>query len=255
MAVPTARCSLRPSETEPGRATFGGSTLNRLAWLKPDRTQILTASVLALIVANLVPLYGVFLLHWPVFPILLLFWMENVVVGVFNVFKMLVASPAEPAAWAAKIVMIPFFCVHYGMFTLVHGVFVFMLFGGYATADSGFPDTTSVADAIAGYRIGWAFLALLLSHVISFVVNYIGKGEYKRAALRDLMGQPYSRVVLLHVTILFGGFVVMALGSPAAALLILILLKTFVDVQSHLREHGRYRDQEKRSGPVVTTVA
>ena len=111
----------------------------------------MSASVLALIVANLVPLYGVFRLHWPVFPILLLFWMENVVVGVFNVFKMLVASPAEPATWLTKSVMIPFFCVHYGMFTLVHGIFVFVLFGGYATSGASFPDSGSVVDAIAGF--------------------------------------------------------------------------------------------------------
>jgi hypothetical protein len=211
--------------------------------------------VLVLVLANLVPLYGVFLLRWPVFPILLLFWMENVVVGVFNVFKMLAASPAEPVTWLAKLVTVPFFCVHYGMFTLVHGIFVFVLFGGYGTAGSSFPDETALMQDIAGYRIGWAFLALLLSHVVSFVVNYLGKGEYRRAALRDLMGQPYNRVVLLHITILVGGFVAMSLGSPTFALLILILLKTFVDVQSHLREHKKYRDRELRDNPPVIIVA
>ena len=223
--------------------------MNRLAWLIPDRAQLRTPSVLVLVIANLVPLYGVFLLHWPVFPILLLFWTENVIVGVLNVFKMLLASPTQPGAWLLKVAMIPFFCVHYGMFTLVHGVFVFVLFGGYLTSGADFPDPGSVMRSIAGYQLGWAVLALLLSHVISLAVNYIGKGEYKQASVQALMGQPYGRVVILHITILFGGFVAMSLGSPAFALLVLILLKTFVDVQAHLREHKRYRDAEQRGTP------
>ena len=35
------------------------------------------------------------------------------------------------------------------------------------------------------------------------------------------------------------------LGSPIFVLLILILLKTFVDVQAHLREHKRYADKKE----------
>ena len=193
-----------------------------------------------LLAANLVPLYGVFLKGWKVFPVLLLFWIENVLVGIFNVFKMLMASPAKPANWIAKVFMIPFFCVHYGGFTLVHGIFVFGLFGGYFTSGAGFPDESSLFQAVRDYQLVWAILALLLSHAVSFIVNFIGNGEYKKATPMELMGQPYSRVVILHVTILFGGFVVMLLGSPMLALLILILIKTFIDIQAHLREHRRY---------------
>jgi hypothetical protein len=214
--------------------------MNHFAWLRPESSAFLKLSVLFLIVANLVPLYGVFFLKWQVFPILLLFWTENVIVGIFNVFKMLAASPASATSWLAKVFMIPFFCFHYGMFTFVHGIFVFGLFGGFFTAGASFPDEQSLLQAIADSQLGWAILALFLSHAVSFFMNYIGKKEYERAGVQELMAQPYSRVVVLHVTILAGGFVVMALGSPAFALLLLILLKTFIDVQAHLREHRKY---------------
>src|SRR5438094_10610662 len=81
-------------------------------------------SVIALVASNLVPLVGVFVFRWEIFPLLFLFWLENVVVGVSNVLKMLLAAPQDLVRWAAKLFIIPFFCVHYGMFTLVHGVFV-----------------------------------------------------------------------------------------------------------------------------------
>src|SRR5512135_1307407 len=89
----------------------------------------LPPSAFVLLLANAVPLFGVLLHQWTVFAVVLLYWGENVVVGGFNVLRMLFARPSEPIAQAAKLFLIPFFCVHYGMFTFVHGMFVFAIFG------------------------------------------------------------------------------------------------------------------------------
>jgi hypothetical protein len=163
---------------------------------------------------------------------------------------MLVSSPTKPASWITKVFMIPFFCFHYGMFTLGHGIFVFAFFGDYLTSGGSPLNDDSVLEAIGDFQIVWAFLALFLSHAISFAVNYIGKGEYKQADLNTLMFQPYIRIVIMHVTILAGGFLVQSLGSPIFALLILIVLKTFIDIQTHLREHKKYN--EKKEGNTIS---
>lgn len=49
---------------------------------------------------------------------------------------------------------------------------------------------------------------------------------------------PYKRVVILRLTIIFGGFAAMALGSPVYALLLLIGIKTALDLKSHQKEHS-----------------
>jgi hypothetical protein len=51
------------------------------------------------------------------------------------------------------------------------------------------------------------------------------------------MIQPYSRIVLLHITLIFGGFLMMALKSPIMGLLFFILLKIGMDLLAHLKEH------------------
>ena len=134
--------------------------------------------------------------------------------------------------------MIPFFCVHYGMFTLVHGIFILVFFGGFIKTGSPLPGVNDILGIIANLQLGWAVLGLILSHTVSFITNYIGNGEYKKATLSDLMAQPYSRVVILHLTILLGGFMVMALGSPVTGLILLITLKIFVDIKSRLKQHS-----------------
>ena len=77
------------------------------------------------------------------------------------------------------------------------------------------------------------------SHLFSFFVNYLGKGEFRRTALPVLMAQPYGRIMVLHFAILFGAFAVMLLGSPVFLLLILIGGKIWLDVKMHLRERRK----------------
>ena len=60
-----------------------GPLANASTWKLP--------TVIALVLANLVPLYGVLFLGWETFPLVFLFWLENVIVGAFNVLKMLMA--------------------------------------------------------------------------------------------------------------------------------------------------------------------
>lgn len=196
------------------------------------------ATTIALLAANLVPLYGVLALGWEVFPLVLLFWIENVVIGALNVARMLCLDPRDPASWMAKLFVVPFFCFHYGMFTAIHGVFVFSLFGGQGVSRVRGLDLLGPAmDAVRAYGLEIAVLALAASHLFSFFWNYLGRGEFRRASLRALMAAPYSRVVVLHLAILGGGFAASALGSPVWALLLLIALKVGFDLRAHLKEH------------------
>ena len=197
----------------------------------------LQPSALVLVLANLGPVYGVLFLGWKVFPIILLFWLENLVIGALNVFRMLLADPGNRPVWLLKLFLIPFFCIHFGFFTFVHGIFVMGLFGGMFRVGAPFPDGEVIIGFIREYKLGWAIIGLAASHAISFAVNYVGEGEYLKANPIKLMQQPYGRVIVLHITIIAGGFLVTILESPIVGLLLLVVLKIGLDLWSHLREH------------------
>jgi hypothetical protein len=194
--------------------------------------------VLVLIAANAVPLLGVLGSHWTVFSVILLYWCENVIIGAFNVLRMLCANPRSLATDAGKLAVIPFFIFHYGMFTTVHGIFVLALFGPH-TALTGFPGPATFLAAIRAAGIWPAALVIAVSHGFSFVHNYLMSGEYRNAALQRLMAQPYARVIVLHIAILAGGFAAQAMGQPVIALVILIVLKTAIDLKAHLAERKK----------------
>ncbi|HMG19120.1 MAG TPA: DUF6498-containing protein [Gemmatimonadales bacterium] len=198
----------------------------------------MTPSLIVLLVANALPIFGVLFLGWTVFPLVLLYWLENVVVGGYNVAKLLLAQPREPAYWLGKVFLVPFFLAHFGGFTYVHGVLVVALLGPKGTQP--FDILATVPAQVRANHLGWAVLTLLVSHGLSFYWNYVKNGEYQRASLNALMTQPYGRVFVLHFTVLFGGWIVMALGSPVLALVLLVILKTAADVHGHTAERRKF---------------
>lgn len=199
----------------------------------------LTPSVIALVLANLVPLYGVLVLKWEVFTLILLYWLENVTVGGFTVLRMLVNRTPEPLKIVQKAFMTPFFAVHYGGFTAIHGVFVLALFGDGLPEDLEDMTAGLVLNLIWEHQLLVPALVVVASHGFSFVTNYLGKGEYRRSFLAEEMFRPYRRIVVLHLTIIGGGFLSQFLGAPVLALVLLVLLKTGVDAVAHSRSHRR----------------
>jgi len=189
-------------------------------------------SVIALVAANTLPLVGVAFLKWELADVLLLFWAETAVIGLFNSLKMFrIAGPSA-------VPMVAFFAVHFGIFMFVHLMFLFTLVLGSAARNGGSDGLFESLDRLAGASVSWALalLGLIASHGFSFVVNFLGDREWERRTLEQQMGQPYGRVVVMHITILFGGFATMALGAPGVLLFLLVFGKIVIDVRSHRKE-------------------
>ncbi len=79
-------------------------------------------------------------------------------------------------------------------------------------------------------------VALFVSHGVSFLVNFLGNREYERTTVVAEQDAPWNRVVLMHMTIIFGGWVVMVAHAPVGGLVVLGLLKIVADLHGHLRQ-------------------
>lgn len=217
-------------------------------------------SALVLILANLLPLAGVLWLDWSVLEILLLYWTESVIIGAVNVLRMASCSAAgalpgvrgaghgtgmaaaRAAAGAAlpasgmKLLLIPFFILHFGMFCFGHLSAVVFLLG----TPSGSTEMLSALPPTSEPMFWVAVGAIALSHLFSFFVNFLGGGEYRRVSLSELMRRPYGRIAVMHITIVAGAAAVDRLESPLSLLLVLILVKTGFDLFLHAKERETF---------------
>lgn len=189
-------------------------------------------SAVLLLAANLIPLIGVFAWGWNAGDIMLLFWCENLIIGVMNALRIVLWGVMYHKWYAWP--MAAFFTVHYGIFTAVHGVFVVQFFLPHAP---GMGMAAPLGEWLHTDGIPVAILGLVGSHFFSLLSNYLGRGEIRRMTPQTLMTAPYGRVTVLHLTILVAGFLVMLTKDARWALVLLTLLKTVIDLRAHLKEH------------------
>jgi hypothetical protein len=221
---------------------------------------MMKVSSLALVLANLVPVGGVLLLDWQVYDVLLLYWAENVVIGIINVARMaackggigiprvteqqIQASLSDTQAAKLSLIskglkffLIPFFIFHYGMFCFGHFAAINAIFGDELNSAS-----VSLLVVVGSWdKVLWlAILAIFASHMISFFLNFIGGQEYQRTDLRQLMQRPYGRIIALHLTVILGAGLTMWLGSPIYMLVVLVAIKIGIDLKMHTAERQKF---------------
>jgi hypothetical protein len=184
---------------------------------------------LALIAANLLPLFGVLLFNWDLGAIMVLFWAESGIIASYHLLKIWVVR-----RWVVLLIG-PFFIGHFGAFMAVHFLFIYGIF--IEGLDNKGPGDSLAEVGQLFIELWPALLALTISHGISFISNYIGRREFRHMTLQEQMSEPYNRIFIMHVTIIIGGGLSLALGAPLPALILLILLKIMVDLRAHMRHH------------------
>lgn len=183
------------------------------------------------ILFNLAPLVGVMVWGWSAFALIFLYWAENVVIGARTLLSMLASALLSGAVGPVAFLFFgAFFTVHYGLFCLGHGVFVVSMFGDGEVGSNMF-------DLIGAGRLMLAQAPNLLVGLASIslwqlaqLAFFVARGEAARSHLPELMGAPYGRIIILHLAIIFGGFLILMMDEPTAGLVMLVLLKTAVDV-------------------------
>ena len=196
---------------------------------------MLRPSSVVLVLANLVPLIGVLLFGWRVFDVLMLYWVENVVIGVINVLRMVVCRGEK------KWFLTPFFVIHYGIFCFGHLAAVTALFSQSFGAGNAWQYFLGTPLNEAWRSPLWiAITSIVASHLFSYFSNFIASGEFRRTSPRELMQRPYGRIVVLHLAIIAGGALIQLLGSPISMLVVLIAAKIVLDLKLHAAERDRF---------------
>jgi hypothetical protein len=197
--------------------------------------------VLFALLVNAVPVYGVLVERWSVTTILVLYWIENLLTAIATCLRI-----AIHRSWTQKsghyhggqlgVVVggksgqpIRTFLGEYAtaalIFTLAHGVFVIVL---PLILASNHPDDPRWQISFPQLRIGVAAVASFLG--LGLLADLPSLPTWSFARLRAYAQARLGRVLILHLTIIFGMFAVMMTDSPFGLLLVLVGLKTLADV-------------------------
>ncbi|WP_292346892.1 MULTISPECIES: DUF6498-containing protein [unclassified Methanoregula] len=206
--------------------------------------------VVSLIFANIVTIVLAILGNWDLATVLFVYWVQSVVIGIFSVISILSADTAvirgdlqRPIderggtdrvtlrfAWFYLCIMAGFFTLHYGLFHL--GYF-------FIIVDSEIFGAVNFSDPNIRIACGLFFV----NHLYSYITyRHTGPKDYR--FVNENFFSPYGRIIPMHLTIIFGSIVILALQilgltTTLPVLVLFLILKTFSDINAHLIKHER----------------
>jgi len=219
-----------------------------MSLVKVPSLPTLNWAVTTAVALNLVPVVGVVLWGWSAFALLFLYWLENVVVGVRTLASMFAtAAVAGGMNWIGALAFGAFFTFHYGLFCFGHGIFLIVLFGqGIVTVGDTPLDLVAASRTLFEQQNNLlvGFASIVAWQVVQFLL-FVGRGAVRRTNLLELMGEPYPRIIALHVALILGGFLLLLLNQPLWGLVVLTLVKMAADIS----------DASKQTRPVAANAA
>lgn len=193
------------------------------------------ARIVNLVVYVAIPVAGLVWFGWDWRSIILLYWLENIIVGLSNIISMGRAPQVQgktPLTWndsdrpVGRVGMMVFFGAHYGFFTLVHGIFVLLICAGVFGFGGG-----GGARPIGFDGIDWG--GILLVWVVGGAVQLLFACLAPRDGLPAasvLFWQPYRRIFALHVAVIGGVWLIERFDWPPVAAVLLVALHFVFDL-------------------------
>ena len=196
-----------------------------------------------LLVTNIIVIFIALAQKWSLYEIMMAYWAQSVIIGFFHFFRILTlkkfstegilvnGKPLENSH-SAKVGMAFFFAAHYGLFH-----FVYLMFLAWSPFMSSFMQGAIKPGLASSSVLGSSFLIALtlffINHLFSFIYSYKNDSE-KPQHLGRVMFYPYARILPMHLTIIFGGF----LFYSSSILVLFLILKAFADLILHTSQHS-----------------
>lgn len=192
-----------------------------------------------LILANLLPLYGVWFEGWDPRQMFIVYCLETIIIGIYNVIKMMIVTfykktdvwqtSGSNLTYVRGWFFILFFICHYGFFVFVQtGIFASVSnlsanedFGSFSFLGRAFSYLTMDAKIV--------LYVFILMYGIRMVVEFILSGKYRQTSLGLLMFQPYLRIFIQQFVVILGS-IFLAFGAGKIFMFIFVAVKIYAEV-------------------------
>ena len=196
-----------------------------------------------------VPIVMVIFFGWGAAALVLLYWAENIVIGVATLGRIIWSSLAGLGLWGFLTggFLAAFFTVHYGLFCFGHGIFIFSFTKDMKEIESGLSPGAllEMFRAVLAYKPHMTIVVALMAlyQGVVLVRDYWPGIDKKYPDPMAEMFSPYGRIVVLHIGIFAGAFALLALGDPMIGVLGLIVFRMCLSVFE-----GVLREKRKTGG-------
>ena len=212
--------------------------------------------ILPIIIANCIPLIGVFFLGWESISVFGIYILETVIIGLFHAIKMWILSASKSfqpsvdnpnnTVKSTPGCLIPFFLFHFMFFIFVQTVLVF----GFSSNDNGsffygfyyliglFKGETGVALAV--------FSLISLTTLINDLMH--SKENYASKTMEKILMEPYPRIFVQQFVVILGGGIMMMTQSTKTLVIIFVIVKVLAELVITYKDHPKIKEMLEKNG-------
>jgi len=192
-------------------------------------------SLRLLVFSNILLIVFAIIGNWTIAPVLFVYWFQSVVIGVFIFLRLLTTDFGANIKFVSKygaknlqIVLAFFFMIHYGLFHL--GYLVFILIFAFIFQ----PGYTGEIFFLLDPLFLISLIVIFINHAFSEKYN---SGDYLGKSAPEIMFSPYGRIIPMHLTLIFGTFLMFLFQNQIIMLVLFLILKTIFDIKGHIAKH------------------
>ena len=195
-----------------------------------------TRGSVGILLGNFVPLVGAVFFGWSVPAVLLMYWIETGVIGPINVLKILkavhltgsggefaISRGSGSSAWP----LAAGWLLAYLVFWVVLGVPVVQVANGGFYLGASRTGWTGVSPE----TVAWGTASLVGGQLVAYFLDYVASQRYLHVTSLQLLRDPFVRVFVLLGAIALGGVGTAIAGAPIGFLVVLVIVKTVVEVR------------------------
>ena len=235
-------------------------------------------SILFIIALNLVPIWGVLHWGWTPFYVFYLFWLETLIVAVFNTFKIIGCRGDEYneklhnsghtyaglhvnyASHTGKairylLIRIAIFCFYLVFIVAFIGIIASKKSEGFSVFETMF---------FRNPAFNYTVLAFILNQLCQLIFYFYANSDYKRTHPSDFASIFDGRQLIVHVAVVLGGFLAaqkqvfnttLNLGNISIIIVsIFCVVKSIFEVFKFMAETTTLEKRDSASSPAIRSV-
>jgi hypothetical protein len=186
---------------------------------------------LFLIIANILPVYGVWFLGWKAAEVFLVYCLETVIIGLFTLMKLAIATYIRKTdLWENEGsrtrthggFFILFFIIHYGLFVGIQTTLFLNI-----TYSENAPNILEIMIQPTKYlgNNAWLMMCLFVfGYGYENLSRFMFYNEYRTHSFVRIMFEPYIRIFIQQITVIAGG-IILSFGAGNVFILLFALIK------------------------------
>ncbi len=192
---------------------------------------------------DLLPVWGVLVWGWDAVALVMLYWLENLLLGARTLGRIIAANIAAHQLWGLLLGAgtCAFFIAHYGLFSFGHGGILLEVFGVWQELEGLDTFAGAIGALISGAlstgaNMEWVLALFGCWYVFAFIYDDILTGDWMQLQASQVMFEPYGRLAVFHIAVFVVAGALEFLGDAGIGALILVVARAAWRLRSAIHE-------------------